>query len=114
MKRTTRKNAGALPQGGEDVWDEIITPSPQALDAALRQLNGDTTTALVLEHHGRRLYVGGGPDWFNILAHLGYDTSTTSSVTRRYTAGVPSCWATSSRPSQSDTLSASRIPGRPP
>jgi hypothetical protein len=30
-------------------------------------------TALVLEHHGRRLYVGGGPDWFNVLAHLGYD-----------------------------------------
>jgi hypothetical protein len=59
--------------GGEDVWDEIITPSPEALDAALRQLNGDTTTALVLEHHGRRLYVGGGSDRFNVLAHLGYD-----------------------------------------
>jgi hypothetical protein len=59
--------------GGEDVWDETITPSPEALDAAFRRLNGDTTTTLVLEHHGRRLYVGGGPDRFNVLAELGYD-----------------------------------------
>jgi Immunity protein Imm1 len=58
---------------GEDVWDETITPSPEALDAALRRLNGDTTTTLVLEHHGRRLYVGGGPDRFSVLAELGYD-----------------------------------------
>jgi hypothetical protein len=36
---------------GEDVWDEAITPSPEALDAALRRLNGDTTTTLVLERY---------------------------------------------------------------
>jgi hypothetical protein len=59
--------------GGEDVQDKTITPAPAALEAAVRQLNGDTTTALVLEHHGRRLYVGGGPDRFNVLAQLGYD-----------------------------------------
>jgi hypothetical protein len=59
--------------GDEDVWDETITSSPQALEAALRRLDGDTTTTLVLEHHGRRLYVGGGPDRFNVLAELGYD-----------------------------------------
>jgi hypothetical protein len=58
--------------GDEDVWDEAITPSPQALEAALRRLNGDTMT-LVLEHHGRRLYVGGGAERFNVLAELGYD-----------------------------------------
>jgi hypothetical protein len=59
--------------GGEDVQDKTIIPSPAALDTALRHLNGDTTTTLLLEHHGRRLYVGGGPHRFNVLAQLGYD-----------------------------------------
>jgi hypothetical protein len=59
--------------GGEDVQDKTINSSPAALEVALRQLNGDTTTSLVLEHDGRRLYVGGGPDRFNVLAELGYD-----------------------------------------
>jgi hypothetical protein len=59
--------------GGEDVQDKTIIPSPAALDTALRHLNADTTTTLLLEHHGRRLYVGGGPHRFNVLAQLGYD-----------------------------------------
>jgi hypothetical protein len=60
-------------QSGEDVQSVTITPSPEALDAALRRLPGDGTADLVLEHEGRRLYVAGGPERFNVLADLGDD-----------------------------------------
>jgi len=60
-------------QSGEDVQSVTITPSPEALDAALRRLRGDGTADLVLEHEGRRLYVAGGLERFNVLADLGDD-----------------------------------------
>ena len=60
-------------RSGEDVRSVTITPSPEALDGALRRLRGDGTADLVLEHQGRRLYVAGGPERFNVLADLGDD-----------------------------------------
>jgi hypothetical protein len=60
-------------RSGEDVRSVTITPSPEALDAALRRLRGDGTADLVLEHRDRRLYVAGGPERFNVLADLGDD-----------------------------------------
>jgi hypothetical protein len=60
-------------RSGEDVSSVTITPSPEALDGALRRLRGDGTADLVLEHQGRRLYVAGGPERFNVLADLGDD-----------------------------------------
>jgi Immunity protein Imm1 len=60
-------------RSGEDVSSVTITPSPEALDGALRRLRGDGTADLVLEHQGRRLYVAGGPEQFNVLADLGDD-----------------------------------------
>jgi hypothetical protein len=60
-------------RSGEDVQSVTITPSPEALDGALRRLRGDGTADLILEHQGRRLYVAGGPERFNVLADLGDD-----------------------------------------
>jgi hypothetical protein len=60
-------------RSGEDVRSGTITPSPEALDGALGRLRGDGTADLVLEHQGRRLYVAGGPEQFNVLADLGDD-----------------------------------------
>jgi hypothetical protein len=60
-------------RSGEDVRSVTITPSPEALDGALRRLRGDGTADLVLEHQGCRLCVAGGPEQFNVLADLGDD-----------------------------------------
>jgi Immunity protein Imm1 len=60
-------------RSGEDVQGVTMTPSPEALDGALRRLRGDGTADLILEHQGRRLYVAGGPERFNVLADLGDD-----------------------------------------
>jgi Immunity protein Imm1 len=60
-------------RSGEDVQGVTMTPSPEALDGALRRLLGDGTADLILEHQGRRLYVAGGPERFNVLADLGDD-----------------------------------------
>jgi hypothetical protein len=60
-------------RSGEDIRSVTITPSPEALDGALGRLRGDGTADLVLEHQGRRLYVAGGPERFNVLVDLGDD-----------------------------------------
>jgi hypothetical protein len=57
----------------QEVQREAVVPQPESVVAALRQLDGYHTASLVLEQESRRLLVGGGPNRFNVLAHLGYD-----------------------------------------
>jgi hypothetical protein len=58
---------------GEEVLQQTIAAQPEQVIAALRQLDGDSIASLVLEQQQHRLFVGGGPERFNVLAQLGYD-----------------------------------------
>jgi hypothetical protein len=85
------------------VRNEAITPSPSAVEAALRRLDAASTSILVLEQQDHRLYVGGGPDRFIVLAQLGDDDfydlvgdpSCHSHRTRAVAGGQP--WSLTSR-----------------
>lgn len=58
---------------GEEVHEQYIEPQPEPLVSALRQLDGDHISSLLLEQSGHRIFIGGGPRSFNVLAQLGED-----------------------------------------